>query len=195
MAIWVCADLHLNHKNIIYYCRQQFNSVEEHDKYVIGQYNSVVGKDDLVYILGDVGFSPKDKLAALVKQLNGRKILIIGNHDRLKDNEYANMGFIQVIHHPVFYNNNIILSHIPIRECLNSPYTINIHGHLHNNELNLPNFFNVNVEMTDFLPININVFEEKAKETCVQFRWQPFGSEWYQDYYKKKAESKENFDE
>lgn len=185
MAIWVCADLHLQHKNMINYCRNRFNSVEEHDKYVIERFNSVVGKDDRVFILGDLGFTPRDTLAAKVKQLNGIKTLIIGNHDRLKDSDYTNMGIAQVIRHPVFYNNNIVLSHIPAQECFHSPYTINVHGHLHGNILDLPNFFNVNVELTDFLPINIKVFEEKAKEICEQYRWQPFGSEWYKDYYKK----------
>ncbi len=183
MAIWVCADLHLQHKNIINYCRRQFNSVEEHDKYVIERYNSVVGKDDLVYILGDLGFTPKDTLSSLVRQLNGRKILIVGNHDRLKDNDYINMGIIQVIRHPIFYNNNIILSHIPTIECLNSPYTINIHGHLHNSALTLPNFFNVNVELHDFIPFNMTYFENIAEKTCVKYRWQKYGEEWYQNYY------------
>lgn len=185
MAIWVCADLHLQHKNIINLCRKEFNSVEMHDKYVIEQYNSVVGQDDLVYILGDIGFTPKDSLAKLVRQLKGRKILIIGNHDRLKDNDYISMGFIQVIRHPIFYNNNIILSHIPVQECLNSPYTINVHGHLHGDDLNLKNFFNVNVELNDYKPINIKVFEEIANKQCIQYRWQPFGSEWYHGFYRK----------
>lgn len=183
MAIWVCSDLHLQHKNIINMCRKQFNSVEEHDKYVIKQYNSVVGPDDLVYVLGDVGFTPKDSLAKLIRQLHGRKILVVGNHDRLKDNDYISMGFIQVVRHPIFYNNNIILSHIPCIECLNSPYTINVHGHLHNSALTLPNFFNVNVELHDFLPFNIKYFEEQAEKLCTKYRWQKFGEEWYKDYY------------
>ena len=187
MAIWVCADLHLQHKNIIRFGRKQFGSIEDHDKYVIERYNSVVGKDDLVYILGDIGFTPKDSLGDKVRQLHGRKILIIGNHDRLQDGDYINMGFIQVVRHPIFYSNNIILSHIPVLECLNSPYTICVHGHLHNNYLTLPNFFNVNIELHDFLPINIKEFEEKAKKLCKQYRWQPFGYEWYKDYYKNKS--------
>lgn len=183
MAKYVCADLHLQHKNIVSLCRPEFKSIEEHDAYVIKQYNSVVGKDDLVYILGDVGFTPRDTLAKLVRQLNGRKILIVGNHDRLKDNEYISMGFIEVIRHPIFYNNNIILSHIPVEECYNSRYTICVHGHLHKNILSLRNFFNVNVELNNYLPINMEVFERKAQEMCVQKRWQPFGEEWYKNYY------------
>ena len=44
MAIWVCGDLHLQDKHITNFCSKAFNSVEEHDKYVIEHYNSVVGK-------------------------------------------------------------------------------------------------------------------------------------------------------
>ena len=190
MAIWVCADLHLQDKQINEFCAQKFNSVEEHDKYVIDRYNSVVGKDDLVYILGDVGFRPTNVLATLVRQLNGRKILIVGNHDQLNDTEYKNMGFIEVIRHPVYYNNNIILSHIPCLEAYDNPYVINVHGHLHNNALDLDNFFNVNVEMNDFLPINIKVFEEIANKMCLKTRWERFGSEWYYAFYKNISEVK-----
>ncbi len=185
MAIWVCSDLHLQHKNIINFPGRNFKSVDEHDRYVIDRFNSVVGKDDRVFILGDLGFTPRDKLSTKVRQLNGIKTLIIGNHDRLKDSDYTNMGIAQVIRHPVFYNNNIVLSHVPLLECFNSPYAINIHGHLHCSVLDLPNFFNVNVELNDFLPYNIEVFVEIAKNMCTPYRWQPFGTEWYKDHYKK----------
>ena len=185
MAIWVTADLHLMHKKIISICRKQFKTIEEHDEYIIERFNSVVEKDDLVYFLGDVCFKPADKAIKLLKRLNGRKVLIAGNHDRLTDNEYRAAGFIEVMHHPFYYNNNIILSHIPVYECLDLRYVINVHGHLHGYVLNLPNFFNVNVELTDFLPVNIKVYEEKAREICLPYRWQPFGSEWYDKYYVK----------
>lgn len=184
MAIWVTADLHLLHKKIISVCRKQFKSIEEHDEYIINRYNSVVGKDDLVYFLGDVCFKPADKAIKLLKRLNGRKVLITGNHDQLTDNEYRAAGFIEVIRHPVYYNNNIILSHIPVYECLYLRHVINVHGHLHGYVLDLPNFFNVNVELTGFLPVNIEVFEEQARKLCIPYRWEPFGSEWYAKYYK-----------
>ena len=57
MGIYVISDLHLNHKNIVNMGRP-FETLQEHNDYVIEEYNKVVGKDDLVYILGDVGFSP-----------------------------------------------------------------------------------------------------------------------------------------
>ena len=185
MAIWVCADLHLQDKKIIATCRKQFKSIQEHDEYVIKCYNSVVGKDDLVYILGDVAFKPASTAIPLLKRLNGRKVLITGNHDRLTDNEYRSAGFIDVIHHPFYYNDNIILSHIPVRECFGAIHVINVHGHLHCHILDLPNFFNVNVELNGFMPVNICVFEEIARRLCPSNRWQPYGSEWYNDFYKK----------
>ena len=88
MPIYVCSDLHFNHTNILGFCRSNFTTIEEHNEYIIKQYNSVVGKDDLVYILGDVGFTPEKALSELVKRLNGRKILLVGNHDKLTDREY-----------------------------------------------------------------------------------------------------------
>lgn len=182
MAIWVCSDLHLQHKNIIHLCRPQFKTIEEHDEYIIKQFNNTVGKDDLVYILGDVGFTPKDSLTQLVKRLHGRKILIVGNHDRLNPCQYQSMGFIEVIRHPVYYNNNIILSHLPIKEAFESDTVINIHGHIHQHKFTLPNYFNVNIELNDYKPINMEVFEQKAQQMCKQFRWEPFGTEWYAKY-------------
>ena len=71
--IWVTADLHLNHQGILKTCRK-FNSIEEHNEYIIQQYNSVVGKDDLVYILGDCLWAPLTKGADLIRRLNGSAI-------------------------------------------------------------------------------------------------------------------------
>lgn len=183
MAIWVTSDLHLNHKNIVALCRPEFKTLEEHDEYIIKQYNSVVGKDDLSYIIGDAGFTPKDRLISLLSRLNGRKILIRGNHDRLKEADYRKAGIIQVIDHPVYYNNNIILSHIPVQEAFDNPWVLNVHGHLHGSVLDLPNFYNVNVELQkDYLPINIKVLEDLASKITTRYRWQPYGTEWYFKY-------------
>lgn len=180
MSIYVCSDLHFNHTNILGFCRSNFATIEEHNEYIIRQYNSVVGKDDLVYILGDIGFTPEKALSELVKRLNGRKILLVGNHDKLTDREYRAMGFIDVVRHPIYYNTHIILSHVPIEEAYNSEYIINVHGHLHKNHIvNLPNFFNVNVELNDYKPINMEVFEKQAERMCLRNRWAPFGKEWY----------------
>jgi len=186
MSIYVTSDLHFNHKNILQMCRTQFETIEEHNNYIIQQYNSVVKKDDLVYILGDIGFTPYNKLTPLIKQLNGRKILIIGNHDQGKDNEYLAMGFIEVIRHPVYYNSNIILSHFPVREGYDNPWIYNLHGHLHNNELTLKNYINVNIELNDYKPLDLKALAEEIDAKTPKSRYQSFGQEWFYEYYKNK---------
>ena len=45
------SDLHLNHKNILKYDKRPFNSIEEHDKGIIDNINSLVKETDELYIL------------------------------------------------------------------------------------------------------------------------------------------------
>jgi len=102
---------------------------------MIREWNEIVGKNDLVYILGDVAFMPANKAAALLKKLNGRKILIEGNHDRkqLKDNSFCNC--FEEIHQylRLHYNGTtVVLFHYPISDWDQMHRgSIMFHGHLH----------------------------------------------------------------
>lgn len=64
------------------------DSSEEEDARHIELWNSVVGKDDLVLYVGDFCDGGIASLEVLHKKLNGRKVLIKGNHDRLGDEWY-----------------------------------------------------------------------------------------------------------
>ena len=180
--IWVTSDLHLNHPGILETCRK-FSDINEHNEYIIKQYNSVVDKDDLVYILGDVGFTPMKDLSPLIQRLNGRKVLVLGNHDKGTEGEYRKMGFIDVKDSPFYYSSSIILSHEPAYEAFNNPYVYNIYGHLHQAVVDLPNYINANVELCDYKPISLRELQEKIKNE-VKSRREKFGEEWYFPYYK-----------
>jgi len=184
--IWVTADLHLNHQGILKTCRK-FNSIEEHNEYIIQQYNSVVGKDDLVYILGDCLWTPLAKGADLIKRLNGRKILVLGNHDKGNVNEYKSIGFIDAVPSPYFYSRDIILSHEPAFEAYNNPYAFNVHGHLHQSVVDLPNFINVNIELCDYKPVSLREIQEKVRQKTIS-RQESFGKEWYYPFFKRVEE-------
>ena len=77
------SDNHFGHKNIIKYDNRPFNSVEDMDEVMIDRWNSVVGDDDTVYILGDFSWYKEEKTLEILNRLSGRKVLIKGNHDHI----------------------------------------------------------------------------------------------------------------
>jgi calcineurin-like phosphoesterase family protein len=118
MKIWFTSDLHLCHNKIIEYDNRPFNSVEEMDATLIKNWNSVVKSEDLVYILGDFGFSSLPKIREILNQLKGQKVLILGNHDRHTDIQYHNAGFSLVVREIVIRFGKAVfkLSHYPYRQ-------------------------------------------------------------------------------
>lgn len=54
------------------------------DEALINNWNSVVGKDDLVFDLGDFAFAPQSKWKDILSRLNGKHYLILGNHDQTR---------------------------------------------------------------------------------------------------------------
>ena len=82
MALWLTADLHLGHANIIRYCDRPFDGVAHMDERLVDRWNERVGDDDTVLVLGDVALGPIASSLALVRELAGRKVLVAGNHDR-----------------------------------------------------------------------------------------------------------------
>ena len=81
--VFFTADTHFYHQNILRYCRRPFKSVEEMNRKLIKNWNSVVGPDDYVFHLGDFCFAGSDKWKEIVSQLNGHIVLVKGNHDHM----------------------------------------------------------------------------------------------------------------
>lgn len=82
MSTYFSSDAHYYHKNIIKYCNRPFETVEEMNAELIKRHNEVVKPEDTWYFLGDFGFASNNKLKEIIAQLNGKKIIICGNHDR-----------------------------------------------------------------------------------------------------------------
>ena len=84
--VFFTADMHFGHRAIINMQNRPFESAEEMDRILLQNYNSVVRQNDTVYILGDICHHMKIEDAdALIKKMNGKKYLIIGNHDKKYD--------------------------------------------------------------------------------------------------------------
>jgi calcineurin-like phosphoesterase family protein len=82
MNIFFTADLHFGHKNICQYTnRNKFTTQEDHTEWLIDLHNSRVQDADTVYILGDVSFYKEKTTIEILSKLNGRLIVVRGNHD------------------------------------------------------------------------------------------------------------------
>jgi calcineurin-like phosphoesterase family protein len=83
------SDPHLGHANIIEYCQRPFSSVEEMNRVLVDNYNRLIGPNDTVLWVGDCFFKGHENLLA---QMNGHKVLVVGNHDR-SEQTMARLGF------------------------------------------------------------------------------------------------------
>lgn len=102
------------------------------NEHIINQWNSTIGKDDLVYHLGDFAFGEDlDRIEQLIKRLNGRITLIVGNHDEpSKIQLYSN--YFKIAGARAIRGDQVIMTHYPINEYdFQFKTKINIHGHIH----------------------------------------------------------------
>lgn len=85
---WYMADPHFGHQAMMGFCPETrpFASVHEMDQAIIDRVNERVSKSDILYILGDFAFGKDEAhIKRCFHSLNGRKVLIIGNHDVDRD--------------------------------------------------------------------------------------------------------------
>ncbi|ALS22098.1 metallophosphoesterase [Paenibacillus naphthalenovorans] len=162
MEVWFTADTHFGHKNIIAYENRPFNSVEEMDEELIDNWNSYVEPYDLIFHLGDVFFYNSKKQQEMIPRLNGRKILIRGNHDEgYSDSKFHQLGFDV---HNYYIFDKFLLSHYPQQEealwelILQTDIIGNVHGHVHSRIQGLDqNIYKcVSVELGQYRPFHID---------------------------------------
>jgi len=157
--IFFIGDMHFYDERIIKFCNRPFKDVNEMNEAIIDNWNRVVKKADTVFVVGDVSFGTKKQTKAIIDRLKGRKILILGNHDRTSQTYYKDLGFKEVYKYPILYKKFFIISHEPIYTKGWTPY-LNIHGHIHDNNMIEKYYFNVSVENINYTPIS---FEEIKK--------------------------------
>lgn len=165
---WFISDTHFFHTNILKFtdgngkCIRPFNSLNEMHEYMIKQWNSVVGKNDYVYHLGDVTFQYHKGFNELMSQLNGAKRLVVGNHDKIW-NPNLMRWFEKADLWKGFKDFDFTASHIPLRLESLRDGNYNVHGHTHTNVLEDPHYINVCVEQVDYKPIHIEEIASKIK--------------------------------
>ena len=156
--IYLIADTHFDHANIIRYCNRPFKSVSQMDKTIVGNWNKTVKENDIVYFLGDWSYGPGSRPSSYWgNRLNGQIISVRGSHDGAQSRLYSKN--YRVLHKG---KSHFLLVHNP-DERRNKWKGWIIHGHKHNNEIKKHPFINgetktinVSVEMTDYEPVNLD---------------------------------------
>ena len=171
MNTFFTADLHIHHTNIIKL--RGFDTNEEYHNLLISNWNDKVSKNDLVYILGDVVWKSKDTNAYnILTQLNGRKRVVKGNHDRRHDLKYMKANGI--IEHfsdsegVTIDGKYVWLSHYPHRSWNRSYHgSIMLYGHVHNTLGDYGLSTDVGVDKWNYIPVSfeeiLEYFEEELK--------------------------------
>lgn len=157
--IFFSADWHVGNRRVIEFDERPFRDVDHMHRVLINNHNACVDDNSVCYFLGDMGLTKTDTLKSVINQLNGTKVLVIGNHDK-GSNAMYNLGFDVVLHGAILYiaNKRVSLSHCPLRgvsredttgmrgcdgsenwhgEYKNERYSMNpdcdfhLHGHIH----------------------------------------------------------------
>jgi calcineurin-like phosphoesterase family protein len=184
-AVFLVSDTHFGHAGVCRFTRNDgvtklrpWDNPEEMDEFMVKAWNERVRPNDKVYHLGDVVINRR--ALDTLSRLNGDKVLIRGNHDIFRDDEYRKYFRELRAYHVM---NGMILSHIPIHEDSLGRFGVNIHGHLHANRVMRrasstaefmewgvkekidPRYHCVCVEQTDFAPI---LFEDVIKRITAE---------------------------
>lgn len=172
--IWFTSDTHFGHQNILKFCERPFVSIEEMDNAIIERWNSKVGKDDIVFHLGDFAFATNKRWQKLIALLNGKIYLILGNHDVIRwPGTYTMQLFDRVENQMMLKIDNkykVYLNHFPFL-CYDGTYrnpydcTIQLHGHVHERvgdvgkdaqrlQYRFPYQYDVGVDNNNFYPVS-----------------------------------------
>ncbi len=181
MNTWFTSDHHFGHTNIISYCDRPFANADQMNRELVQAWNDVVSPGDLVYYLGDFSLDA-NLVPRIVRQLNGVKILISGNHDKCWQKSdpanhwrlhYLDAGFesIEQTMHIKIAGESVLLSHLPYKN-FDDPdqrYVEHrplddggwlVHGHVHDRWRICDRQINVSVEMWDYRPASIGSIAE-----------------------------------
>lgn len=166
--IFFIADTHFGHEAPCTKFKREdgsplrpFSCAAEADEVMVQNWNKVVKPEDRIYHVGDISMSKKH--LPILDRLNGRKVLIKGNHDIEKLSVYTKY-FDDIRGSHQFAG--MLITHIPVHPASLARWGFNVHGHLHANRVMRdsqytrgqeidPRYFCVSVEQINYTPISL----------------------------------------
>ena len=180
--VFFTSDTHFNHISILRFCNRPFKDIQEMNQSLIENWNRVVGKDDLVFHLGDFAFGNAAAWNQILDQLNGKIILIVGNHDMKnmrqavveRFEEVALEMYIEIDKQP------IILNHHPFL-CYGGSYDNiwQLFGHVHTRQnyfgrdkermsVLFPTQYDVGIDNNNYAPISFEQVKQIINQQILQ---------------------------
>jgi calcineurin-like phosphoesterase family protein len=179
--IYFISDPHFFHSNIIKYCKRPFNSASHMNEALIANWNKRVQPDDHIYCLGDFGFGDRDELQGVIDRLQGRKHLILGNHD--KDvRKTQGWEWIREYHELTIDGDFFILFHYAPRVWNKSHHgSIALFGHSHGTMPGNSQSLDVGVDCWDYAPVSVSQIKGRLATLPVYtgYRDQAGGSDYH----------------
>lgn len=161
---YLIADTHFGEDNIRRYENRPFDNASQMDDELIHRWNEVVDSTDTIFLLGDFGADGYE--AEILTKLNGKKILLKGNHDTKSNEEYRRFGFAEVYDFPIIVDGFWILSHDALYINENMPYA-NLFGHVHNSPMikdYSKQHYCVSAERINYTPIDFDEIKKRIRE-------------------------------
>lgn len=158
------SDHHFFHKMLLKN-REEFSDIDDMNEQMIARWNSMIGKKDSVYYLGDFSFGKKEDTLGILKRLNGKIYYILGNHDKIiKKNSEIQKRFewVKDYYHLKMNKQRIILSHYCFHVWDAHHYgSWHLYGHSHGNIQDDSNRkrMDVGVDTNDFYPYTFSEVE------------------------------------
>jgi calcineurin-like phosphoesterase family protein len=187
MTVWFTADLHLGHHNIIEYSGRPFANADSMNRALVEGWNENVDAADDVWVLGDFALGKIADTLPMVAELNGRKILLTGNHDRCWarhrgatswTERYIEAGFDEVHQGSVRLRigaRSVTACHFPYLGDSHDNDRFNehrppdngewlLHGHVHDRWRQRGRMINVGVDAWGYRPVSEGVLNDLVSE-------------------------------
>lgn len=163
--VFFISDMHFGHESFYKKFKladgsnaRPFKDANHCDETIIENWNKTVSPNDRVYVVGDISIGKRH--IEKIGRCTGKKVLIKGNHDTEKLSVYAQY-FEDVRGSHQF--KGAVITHIPIHPESLGRWGLNIHGHLHTNNVEDTRYFNVSVEQINYTPISLEEIKKITK--------------------------------
>ena len=175
--IYYISDTHFGHEDCLKHDNRPFKDTKEMEQVLINNWNNKVTNEDDVYILGDFCYRSGKSSSYYLKQLNGKKHLIEGNHDKATLKNKQALDLLESVEHLTMITDkdkSVVLCHYPLTEWAGDHYgVIHVYGHIHANKSDTYEFmsrkenaYNAGCMINNYEPVTL----EELRENNLNFK-------------------------